>query len=87
MDYSFHEMGYYDLPACIDYILQNTGYPQLEYIGHSQGTSIFFVLASTRPEYNQKINYMSALAPIAFLDQLRGTLKGLLFVSSQLEVF
>ncbi|CAH1402322.1 unnamed protein product [Nezara viridula] len=86
-DFSFHEMGYYDLPACIDYILRQTGYPKLEYIGHSQGTSIFFILASTRPEYNEKISYMSALAPIAYLDQVRGTLKALIFVSTQLEWF
>ncbi|XP_014291787.1 lipase 3 [Halyomorpha halys] len=86
-DFSFHEMGYYDLPACVDYILHNTGYSKLEYIGHSQGTTIFFVFASTRPEYNKKISYMSALAPIVFLDNMRGTLRGLNYLSAQLELF
>lgn len=35
-DFTFHEMGKYDLPANIDYILSKTGYDQLHYIGHSQ---------------------------------------------------
>lgn len=35
-DFTFHEMGKYDLPANIDYILAKTGYDQLHYVGHSQ---------------------------------------------------
>lgn len=41
-DFTFHEMGKYDLPANIDYILANTGYDQLHYIGHSQVGIKFF---------------------------------------------
>lgn len=35
-DFSWHEIGYYDLPAMIDYILKETGFTKLGYIGHSQ---------------------------------------------------
>lgn len=36
---SFHEMAMYDLPACINYILQKTGQEQLYYVAYSQGTT------------------------------------------------
>ena len=34
-DFSFYEMGKYDLPAVITYILTETGVQDLTYIGHS----------------------------------------------------
>lgn len=68
--FSFHEMGILDLPVIIDYILAETKVSKLHFIGHSQGTSAFFVMASKRPEYNQKIEMMHALAPIAFVKHL-----------------
>uniref|UniRef100_A0A182W0D0 Lipase 3 n=1 Tax=Anopheles minimus TaxID=112268 RepID=A0A182W0D0_9DIPT len=70
-DFTWHEMGYYDLPAVIDYILRLTGARQLNYIGHSQGTTVFFVMASSRPEYNEKIAHMYALSPAVCLKRVR----------------
>lgn len=35
-DFTFHEMGKYDLPAVIDFILDKSEYDQLHYVGHSQ---------------------------------------------------
>jgi pimeloyl-ACP methyl ester carboxylesterase len=57
-------MGTYDVPAEIDYILRSTGHNKLYYIGHSMGTTMFFVMMSQRPEYNQKIHAMIAFAPV-----------------------
>ncbi|XP_014243472.1 lipase 3-like [Cimex lectularius] len=74
-NFSFHEMGYYDLPVVIDFIRERTKEDKVTYVGHSQGTTIYFVLASTRPEYNDRIKVMSALAPIAFLGHTRGTVR------------
>ncbi|XP_069359561.1 lipase 1-like [Maniola hyperantus] len=65
--FSFHEMGYYDLPAVIDTILNESGAKKLSAIGHSQGNTMFYVLGSERKEYNSKINVLIALAPIAYL--------------------
>lgn len=59
-------MGVYDLPATIDYILDRTNQDQLHYVGFSQGTTVFFVLASERPEYNSKIKLATLLAPFAY---------------------
>ncbi|XP_068150930.1 lipase 1 [Drosophila tropicalis] len=65
-DFSWHEIGMYDLPAMIDYILENTGYKKLQYIGHSQGCTSFFVMCSMKPEYNDKVLTMHALAPAVY---------------------
>lgn len=60
-------MGVYDIPKTIDYVLNRTGFPQLHYIGHSQGTVVFWIMGSERPEYMDKIIFMQALAPVAYL--------------------
>lgn len=66
-DFSWDEIGNLDLPAMIDYVLQQTGKSRLHYIGFSQGTTSFFVMASLRPEYNEKIISMHAMAPVAYM--------------------
>ncbi|XP_054291054.1 lipase 1-like [Macrosteles quadrilineatus] len=66
-DWTWHEMGTYDLPAVIDHILNVTGHRQIYYVGHSMGTTMFFVLCSKRPEYNGKVKYMAAMAPVAYM--------------------
>lgn len=72
--FSWHEIGVIDLPTMIDYVLEQTKYEKLHYIGHSQGTTSFFVMASERPEYNDKILSMQALAPVAYMSNLRSPL-------------
>lgn len=72
--FSWHEIGVIDVPEMIDYVLADTGFEQLHYIGHSQGTTSFFVMAAERPEYNAKILAMQALAPVAFMSNLRSPL-------------
>lgn len=72
--FSWNEIGMYDLPAMIDYVLEQTLSKQLHYIGHSQGTTSFFVMASERPEYNEKILLMQALAPVVFMTNMQSAL-------------
>ncbi|XP_059059192.1 lipase 3-like [Achroia grisella] len=64
--FSWDEIGNIDLPVTIDHILEVTGHSKLHYIGHSQGCTIFFVLNSLRPEYNEKFISVHAMAPAAF---------------------
>ncbi|RZF48770.1 hypothetical protein LSTR_LSTR013719, partial [Laodelphax striatellus] len=71
-DFSFHEMGQYDMPDQIDYILNKTQTNKLYYIGYSMGTTAFYVMTSMNPEYNSKIDGMISLAPIAFLKHVKG---------------
>lgn len=69
--FSWHEVGVYDIPASIDYILAETGQTKLQYIGHSQGGTSILVMASERPEYNDKIEIIHALAPAAFMSNCK----------------
>ncbi|XP_055311150.1 lipase 3-like isoform X1 [Sitodiplosis mosellana] len=69
--FSWHEIGVFDLPASIDYILNETKFEKLNYIGWSQGSTSFFVMASMRPEYNDKIIEANLLAPVAALKGTR----------------
>ncbi|XP_015280098.1 PREDICTED: lipase member M-like isoform X2 [Gekko japonicus] len=62
-NFSFHEMGIFDLSAIVNFILQKTGQQQIYYIGHSQGSSIGFVAFSELPQLAEKINIFFALAP------------------------
>lgn len=73
-DFSWHEMGMIDVPTMIDYVLDVTKFARLHYIGHSQGTTTFFVMTSMLPQYNDKIIAMQALAPVAFMSNLESPL-------------
>lgn len=61
--FSFHEMGIFDIPAVIDYILARTHQKQLIYVGHSQGVASIFITLSELPEYNEKIVMVHAMTP------------------------
>ncbi|KAH8378371.1 hypothetical protein KR093_011015, partial [Drosophila rubida] len=69
--FSFHEIGVYDLPATIDMIVSVTSQPKIQYIGHSQGSTAFFVLCSELPHYSEKIALMQALSPTVFLQNTK----------------
>jgi len=84
--FSFHEMGMYDVPATIDYILEHTNHSQLYYIGHSMGTCMFYIMCSMRPEYNDKIRAQISLAPIAYIHHMKSTLNSLVPYMNQIQV-
>lgn len=66
-NFSAHEIGYYDVPANIDFVLKKTGEQRLSIIGYSEGTMAMYVLGATRPEYNDKVKVLISLAPICFI--------------------
>ncbi|XP_053698632.1 lipase 1-like [Sabethes cyaneus] len=70
-DFSWHEIGYYDLPKMIDYILNTTKASKLHYIGHSQGCTVYFAMSGSRSDYNDKIALMTALSPAVVLKRVR----------------
>lgn len=54
--------------------MQKTKQQQIYYVGHMQGSTIFYVLASEKPEYNKKIVKMASLGPIAYLSHSNSVL-------------
>ncbi|KAL3275597.1 hypothetical protein HHI36_020352 [Cryptolaemus montrouzieri] len=66
-NFSWHEIGKYDVPATIDYVLEKTKKPKLYYVGYSQGGTVFLVLTTVRPEYQKKILMASLLAPAGYM--------------------
>ncbi|CAH2255188.1 jg7252 [Pararge aegeria aegeria] len=69
-NFSFHEQAIYDLSVMIDTVLEKTGTKKINAIGHSLGNTIFYVLGSTKTEYNGKVNLLIALSPISYLNNV-----------------
>lgn len=70
-NYTWHEIGVYDLSASMDYILKHTNKIQLFYVGSSQGCTTMYVLLSVMPEYNDKIAVYVHLAPVAYMTNVK----------------
>lgn len=66
-DFTWHEMGIYDLPAVIDKILAVTGNEKIFYVGHSMGTTMYFVMLSELQDMNDKIHAGFMLSPVAYM--------------------
>ncbi|KOX67264.1 Lipase 3, partial [Melipona quadrifasciata] len=84
--YSWHEIGIYDLPAMIDHIIEQTKQEKIFMVTHSQGGAAFFVMASERPEYQEKVIAFSALAPAVFMSRTGTSLFRMLCLSLQLTL-
>lgn len=53
-NFTFHEMAIYDLPANVFYIKEKTGFEKVDYICHSQGGLIYFIMYTMQPEFIEK---------------------------------
>ncbi|KFP07183.1 Lysosomal acid lipase/cholesteryl ester hydrolase, partial [Calypte anna] len=62
--YSFDEIGKYDIPAELYFIMNKTGQKDVYYGGLSEGSAIGFIAFSTYPELAQRIKVFFALAPV-----------------------
>lgn len=67
-DFALDHFALLDLPAVIEYMRKTTLRHQIGYIGHSQGTTIMFMLLSRIKKYNDIIYPFIALAPVFRLD-------------------
>ncbi|XP_015786241.1 lipase member K isoform X5 [Tetranychus urticae] len=89
--FTIDELIAYDTPAVIDYVLNQTGFSSLGWIGHSQGSMVMFGLLSEKPEYSAKVEPFIALAPVFYVQHLDSSLKylvkvpGLLWAARYLE--
>ena len=71
----FDEIGNYDIPAVISYVLAKTGRSTMSWIGHSMGSGTFFICMSLHPELNSKIDVMIALAPASSLAKSKTSIR------------
>ncbi|KAM6347439.1 lysosomal acid lipase/cholesteryl ester hydrolase-like, partial [Alca torda] len=63
--FSFDEMGKYDIPAELYFIMNKTGQKDVYYIGHSEGSTAGFIAFSTYPELAQRVKVFFAVGPVA----------------------
>ncbi|GLH04066.1 Lipase 3 [Gryllus bimaculatus] len=69
--FSWHEMGMYDTPAMVDYVLKETGREKLIHVAHSMGNNIYYVMLSNKPEYVNKFRLKIDIAPSVFWDNMK----------------
>ncbi|NXF96099.1 LICH hydrolase, partial [Eubucco bourcierii] len=62
--FSFDEMGKYDIPAELYFIMNKTGQKDVYYIGHSEGAAAGFIAFSTYPELAKRVKLFLALGPV-----------------------
>jgi len=86
-EYSWDEMGRYDIPANIDYILETTGEEKLIYVGHSLGCTLFYIAMIEHPHLNDKIENMISLAPTTSVASLNNYLRYMAPILTPMELF
>jgi len=69
-DFSLDELVQYDLPATLEYVLNESGAETLVYIGHSQGTAIAHALFSRQHPITQRIAIAFMMSPVAYVQHI-----------------
>ena len=77
-NFSWDEMGKYDVPATLAKVQEVKGATtQLTYIGHSMGTTMFWVALQENPELTSNIEHMIGLGPVAKVSNMISPLRHL----------
>ncbi|XP_054238646.1 lysosomal acid lipase/cholesteryl ester hydrolase-like [Indicator indicator] len=63
--FSFDEIGKYDVPAELYFIMNKTGQKDVYYVGHSEASTAGFIAFSTYPELAKRVKLFFALGPVA----------------------
>lgn len=85
-NFTFHEISQHDLPAVIDYIMDIKGWDvKINYVGHSMGTTVLFALLSTKTQYNKVLRAGFALAPVAYMTDIKSPIRLLAKYSHNIE--
>ena len=69
-EWTLDDLGRYDFPALIHFVLEQTGKRQLHYIGHSQGNAQAFIGLTLHPHLHDHVKSFTALAPAASIGSL-----------------
>ena len=73
--FSWDEMAKYDLPAMLNYTLEQTGKEKIHYVGHSMGTTTFMAMNSVDQSWADRVELAVLLAPVAFMDNMESPLR------------
>ncbi|XP_029169180.1 lipase 1-like, partial [Nylanderia fulva] len=84
-NFSFHEEGIYDVPAMVTYITNMRSQPLHAYIGHSMGTSVFYVMATERPKIAKMVKMMINFGAGAFADHMKSPLRPIFYMMKDNE--
>ena len=84
--FSWMEMGKYDIPAAVDYIRNATKKNKITYIGHSMGTTMFWVALNENQGLKDKIDLMIAMGPVAKVYHMISPIRLLAPYEKELEV-
>ncbi|KXJ69900.1 hypothetical protein RP20_CCG025478 [Aedes albopictus] len=79
--FSFHEIGYYDLAAMVDFTMAASGSERIQVVAFSEGAAATLILLSKRPAYNEKISQLNLLAPAVLLSNSSYTVLAALYVT------
>jgi pimeloyl-ACP methyl ester carboxylesterase len=61
--YSFDELALYDMPAMMDYVIEQTGYDKIFLIASTLSSNAPLMLLSTHTEYNEKLKALVVFSP------------------------
>lgn len=70
-NFGWHEIAMHDLPAMMNFVLQHTQQNQINYVGHSQGTTILLVLTSKFSAFDSRIRSAHRLAPVDYMSKCK----------------
>ncbi|CAH0550443.1 unnamed protein product [Brassicogethes aeneus] len=77
-DFSFHELGVYDLPVLTEKISEKSNSTELIYVSHSSGSTAATIYASLLPEHAKKHYKVSIMmAPPVFMKHATGISRSL----------
>jgi lysosomal acid lipase/cholesteryl ester hydrolase len=68
------ELAKYDVPANLKFIKAKTGHEKIIYVGHSQGTTQYFMAHTLHPELHKSYLGFVGIAPILFTGNLHSAL-------------
>ena len=100
--FSWDEMGQFDLPTMLFHVTRYTGHNKLVYVGHSMGDTAFWVMMNRYswlrrrikimiticrfPEMNSMIQLMVGMAPVAAAANMYSPIKYIAPVAGPVEV-
>ena len=73
--FSWDEMAKYDLPAMLDYVIEQTGKEKIHYVGHSMGTTTFMAMNAMDQSWADKVELAVLLAPVAYVEHMASPIK------------